>query len=79
MKILLTTDTWAPTVNGVVTSTMALRAELQARGHEVRVLTLAGSSHWILRVGAMMVSQQRQTLRVNRAARRRPIRRLGEK
>ncbi|WP_298734499.1 glycosyltransferase family 4 protein [uncultured Subdoligranulum sp.] len=45
MKILLTSDTWAPTVNGVVTSTVALRAELQARGHEVRVLTLAGSSH----------------------------------
>ena len=45
MKILLTSDTWTPTVNGVVTSTVALRAELQARGHEVRVLTLAGSSH----------------------------------
>lgn len=45
MKILLTTDTWTPTVNGVVTSTVALRAELQARGHEVRVLTLAGNSH----------------------------------
>ena len=45
MKILLTTDTWAPTVNGVVTSTMALRAELQARGHEVRVLTLSGNGH----------------------------------
>ena len=43
MKILLTTDTWTPTVNGVVTSTVALRTELQARGHEVRVLTLAGS------------------------------------
>lgn len=44
MKILLTTDTWTPTINGVVTSTVALRTELQARGHEVRVLTLAGSS-----------------------------------
>ena len=44
MKILLTTDTWTPTINGVVTSTAALRTELQARGHEVRVLTLAGSS-----------------------------------
>ena len=42
MKILLTTDTWTPTVNGVVTSTVNLRAELTARGHEVRVLTLAG-------------------------------------
>lgn len=44
MKILLTTDTWTPTINGVVTSTVALRTELQTRGHEVRVLTLAGSS-----------------------------------
>lgn len=25
MKILLTTDTWTPTVNGVVTSTVNLR------------------------------------------------------
>lgn len=53
MKILLTTDTWAPTVNGVVTSTMALRAELQACGHEVRVLTLAGSSHTYARDGVI--------------------------
>lgn len=42
MKILLTSDTWTPTVNGVVTSATTLRAALQARGHEVRVLTLAG-------------------------------------
>lgn len=42
MKILLTTDTWTPTVNGVVTSTVNLRAALEARGHQVRVLTLAG-------------------------------------
>lgn len=45
MKILLTSDTWAPTVNGVVTSAMTLRTALQARGHEVRVLTLAGGHH----------------------------------
>ena len=42
MKILLTSDTWTPAVNGVVTSATTLRAALQARGHEVRVLTLAG-------------------------------------
>ena len=40
MKILLTTDTWVPTINGVVTSTATLRAALTAQGHEVRVLTL---------------------------------------
>lgn len=45
MKILLTTDTWTPIVNGVVTSTVNLRAELTARGHDVRVLTLAGGCH----------------------------------
>lgn len=42
MKILLTSDTWTPTVNGVVTSATTLRGALQARGHQVRVLTLAG-------------------------------------
>lgn len=51
MKILLTSDTWAPTVNGVVTSAMTLRATLQARGHEVRVLTLAGGRHTCVRDG----------------------------
>ena len=45
MKILLTTDTWVPTINGVVTSTATLRAALTAQGHEVRVLTLSGDSH----------------------------------
>ena len=44
MKILLTTDTWVPTINGVVTSTATLRAALTAQGHEVRVLTLSGDS-----------------------------------
>lgn len=45
MKILLTTDTWTPTINGVVTSAVTLRAVLMAQGHEVRVLTLSGDSH----------------------------------
>ena len=45
MKILLTTDTWAPVINGVVTSTSTLRAALTAQGHEVRVLTLSGDCH----------------------------------
>lgn len=44
MKILLTTDTWTPTINGVVTSAVTLRAALAAKGHEVRVQTLAGDS-----------------------------------
>ena len=45
MKILLTTDTWVPAINGVVTSTTTLRAALTAQGHEVRVLTLSGDCH----------------------------------
>ena len=45
MKILLTSDTWAPTVNGVVTSATTLKRELESRGHEVRVLTLSHSCH----------------------------------
>ena len=51
MKILLTTDTWTPTINGVVTSAVTLRRRLTARGHEVRVLTLAGGSRTYIRDG----------------------------
>lgn len=41
MKILITTDMYAPSVNGVVTSTLNLVKKLEERGHQVRVLTLA--------------------------------------
>lgn len=41
MKILITSDWYAPAVNGVVTSVKNLRQELERRGHEVRVLTLS--------------------------------------
>ena len=44
MKILLTSDTYIPAVNGVVTSLLTLRRELTRRGHQVRVLTLSGDS-----------------------------------
>ena len=43
MKILITSDWWTPAVNGVVTSVLNLKAGLEARGHEVRVLTLSNS------------------------------------
>ena len=43
MKILLATDTWSPAVNGVVRSVQLLHRELQALGHDVRVLTLSGT------------------------------------
>ncbi len=45
MKILITSDWYAPAVNGVVTSILNLRRELTARGHEVQVLTLAEGMH----------------------------------
>ncbi|MDE7244033.1 MAG: glycosyltransferase family 4 protein [Oscillospiraceae bacterium] len=45
MKILITTDWYEPVINGVVTSVLMLRRELEARGHEVRVVTLSNSIH----------------------------------
>ncbi len=51
MKILITTDWYTPAVNGVVTSVLNLVRQLEERGHEVRVLTLAqdgGGKKWLL-------------------------------
>ena len=44
MKVLITTDWYAPAVNGVVTSVLNLQRELTALGHEVRVLTLSSTT-----------------------------------
>lgn len=41
MKILLTTDTYLPSVNGVAISTHNLYKELKVLGHDVRILTLS--------------------------------------
>ncbi|NLY65963.1 MAG: glycosyltransferase family 4 protein [Tissierellia bacterium] len=41
MKVLITTDLYIPTINGVVTSVVNLRKELTRLGHEVKVLTLS--------------------------------------
>lgn len=41
MKILLTTDTFYPMVNGVVISTHNLYKELKTMGHEVKILALS--------------------------------------
>ncbi len=41
MKVLITTDWYVPAVNGVVTSVLNLKNELEMRGHDVKVLTLA--------------------------------------
>ncbi len=40
MNILITTDTYYPIVNGVVTSTFNLKTELSKLGHDVKILTL---------------------------------------
>lgn len=45
MKILLTSDWNMDAVNGVVTSILNLRRGLEARGHEVRILTLSPNAH----------------------------------
>lgn len=41
MKILITSDTYVPMVNGVVTSILNLKEQLENLGHEVRVLALS--------------------------------------
>ena len=45
MKVLITTDWYAPVINGVVTSVLLLQRELERLGHEVRVVTLSNSLH----------------------------------
>ena len=41
MKVLITTDLYATATNGVVTSVKNLAQELQAAGHEVKILTFS--------------------------------------
>ncbi|MFD5867735.1 glycosyltransferase [Corynebacterium sp. NPDC060344] len=41
LRVLLLSDCWSPTVNGVVRSVTDLRDGLAAAGHDVRVLTVA--------------------------------------
>lgn len=45
MKVLITTDWYAPVINGVVTSVLLLKRELEEMGHEVRVVTLSNNLH----------------------------------
>ena len=45
MKVLITTDLYAVTTNGVVTSLCNLRDSLEARGHEVQILTFSKTKH----------------------------------
>jgi 1,2-diacylglycerol 3-alpha-glucosyltransferase len=41
MKILITTDTYSPIINGVVTSVKNLYKQLKFNGHDVKILTLS--------------------------------------
>lgn len=41
MKILITTDLFWPAINGVVTSVLNLERELEANGHEVKILAVS--------------------------------------
>lgn len=43
MNILITTDTYRPTINGVVTSIESLKKALDRLGHDVRILTFSDS------------------------------------
>lgn len=45
MKVLITSEWYAPVINGVVTSILNLEKELLKLGHEVRVLTLSPNRH----------------------------------
>ena len=45
MKVLITTDLFKPSVIGVVTSVLNLKRGLEAKGHEVRILTLSPNHH----------------------------------
>lgn len=45
MRVLITTDTYLPAINGVVTSVDTLYRELKERGHDVRILTLSENIH----------------------------------
>lgn len=55
MKVLITTDCYTPTVNGVVTSVLNLRKELLLRGHDVRILTLSQTTRSFSQDGATYI------------------------
>ena len=45
MKILITTDWYKASINGVVTSVLNLEEGLRSRGHDVKILTLSKDLH----------------------------------
>jgi 1,2-diacylglycerol 3-alpha-glucosyltransferase len=55
MKVLITTECYVPTINGVVVSTMNLKNELMKRGHEVKILTLSETRHSYEKEGVIYI------------------------
>ena len=47
MKILITTDCYKPTINGVVTSIINLESELRRLGHDVKILCPSENIHCV--------------------------------
>lgn len=62
MKILITTDCYTPTINGVVTSILNFETELRRLGHEVKILCPSENFHCceienVYRVGSVGVGR----------------------
>lgn len=62
MKILITTDCYTPTINGVVTSILNLETELRRLGHEVKILCPSENIHCceienVYRIGSVGVGK----------------------
>lgn len=55
MKILISTDLFEPSVNGVVTSVLNLKKGLEAKGHKVKILTLSPNHHSFRRNGVYYI------------------------
>lgn len=62
MKVLITTDCYVPTINGVVTSILNLETELRKRGNEVKILCPSENIHCtdsgdVYRIGSVGVNK----------------------
>lgn len=62
MKILITTDCYTPTINGVVTSILSLESELRNLGHEVKILCPSENIHCmddenVYRIGSVGINK----------------------
>lgn len=56
MKILIATEWYSPTINGVVVSVDNLRKGLQQLGHEVRILTVSENKNSLWKDGVTYIS-----------------------